>query len=91
MLAVHVSNHFLDLAPVVLRLADEFDYYSAVIDYDETPEEWWLYSSTWVLLTRDGTVLQAPEICTMAVPPVVSAKKPPLWTDDFTSLFQILK
>ena len=53
-IAVHISNHFLDLAPVVLRLALQFDYFSAVIDYDETPDEWWLYASTWVLLTKNS-------------------------------------
>jgi len=89
-MAVHISNHFLDLAPVVLKLALQFDYFSAVIDYDETPQGWWLYSSTWVLLTKDVTFLEAPEICAAALP-VNKEVKLRLWTDDFTSLFQILK
>ena len=89
-IAVHISNHFLDLAPVVLNLARQFDYFSAVIDYDETPEEWWLYASTWALLTRNSAFLETPEI-SAAAGPVNKEKKLPLWTDDFTSLFQILK
>jgi hypothetical protein len=91
LIAVHISNHFLDLAQVVWQIAREFGYYSAVVDYDETPEEWWLYSSTWVLLTADRTLLEMPGLSTASTP--LKNQKPhlPLWTDDFTSLFQILK
>src|SRR5208337_1454432 len=52
-LAVHISNHYLDLEPVLANLARRFNYKAALIDYDETDETWWLYSSTWMLLTRD--------------------------------------
>lgn len=90
-IAVHISNHFLDLEPVVRAMAKEFQFYAAVIDYDENPEEWWLYSSTWVLLTRDETLLQMPEISAVASPLLGARRKEVLWTDDFTSLFQVLK
>src|SRR5207249_1934211 len=84
-IAVHVSNHYLDLQPVVQNLAREFGYQAALIDYDETEEEWWLYSSTWMLLTRDPAVLNIPVIRDAASP----LKAPPpslrLWTDDFAS------
>lgn len=90
-IAVHISNHYLDLQPVVENLAEHFHYKMAVIDYDESPEEWWLYSSTWVLLTRDAALLASPEIAAATVESKSSAKKPALWTDDFASLYQILK
>jgi spermidine synthase len=91
MIAVHISNHFLDLEPVVERLARQFNYESAVIDYEEIDEQWWLYSSTWVLLTHDERFINLPEISTAANPSRALPKTAPLWTDDFTSLFQILK
>jgi hypothetical protein len=62
----------------------------AIIDYDETDDEWWLYSSTWILLTRDETLFEQSAI-RAAAKTKTSSRKVPLWTDDFTSLFQILK
>ena len=90
-LAVHISNHYLDLEPVVANLAHRFNYRFALIDYDEADETWWLYSSTWMLLTRDERFLQSPAIAQAAHPPGHRKNPAPLWTDDFTSLFQILK
>ena len=89
--AVHVSNHYLDLEPVVANLAQAFDYKSALIDYDETDEEWWLYSSTWILLTHDQGILDSPAIQKASAPLKSRRGKSSLWTDDFTSLYQILK
>ena len=57
LMAVHVSNHFLDLEPVVLRQAAEFGLHAVVIDHDADPAQWWIYSSTWILLSRDDQVL----------------------------------
>jgi len=90
-LAVHISNHYLDLEPVVANLARHFNYKAALIDYDETNETWWLYSATWMLLTRDEKFLESPGIAKGAYPLGDKKTKAPLWTDDFTSLFQILK
>jgi phage I-like protein len=77
---------------VVANLAREFNFQLAVIDYDENEEEWWLYSSTWVLLTHDPSLLAAPEIAAATTTPTETPTRSlPLWTDDFASLFQILK
>src|SRR6185369_12240572 len=65
-LAVHVSNHFLNLEPVVLRLAREFHLEAAVIDHDAKPEQWWIYSSTWILLARGDQILGLPAIVSAA-------------------------
>ena len=90
-IAVHVSNHYLDLEPVVANLAKKFGYRMAIIDFDENDEEWWLYSSTWILLTRDENLFHQFAIRAAARTSTPSSRKVPLWTDDFTSLFQILK
>jgi hypothetical protein len=90
-LAIHISNHYLDLEPVVVNLARQFNYKLALIDYDETDEEWWIYSSTWILLTRNETIINSPAIHNAASTLTTSKVKVPLWTDDFASLFQILK
>ncbi len=92
-LAVHISNHYLNLEPVVANLARAFHYKAALIDYDETDPTWWLYSSTWMLLTRNERILKWPGIAEHAYPLEDKNKKPkvPLWTDNFASLFQILR
>ncbi len=90
-IAVHISNHYLDLQPVVSNLARHFNYQMATIDYDENDEEWWLYGSTWILLSRDSNVIHSPAIQRAANTPRAAPHPLPLWTDDFTSLFQILK
>ena len=90
-IAVHISNHYLDLEPVVVNLARHFGYKLASIDYEETDEEWWLYSSTWVLLSHNDRIMNSPTIRTVASTVNTNRTRVPLWTDDFASLFQILR
>ena len=90
LIAVHISNHFLDLEPVVLREAAEFGLHAAVIDHDADPAQWWIYSSTWILLSRDDQVLASPSIRATARP-TLSARRVPIWTDDYCSLVQIVR
>src|SRR2546428_13959184 len=90
-IAVHISNHYLDLEPVVVNLAHHFNYKLAVISYDETEEEWWLYSSTWILLTRQEDIINSAAISAAASKLKTKPVQVPLWTDDFASLFQVLR
>ncbi len=90
-IAVHISNHYLDLEPVVLSLGAQFNYQASIIDYDETEGDWWLYSCTWILLTRSDEILNRPTIRLVATSPRTNWNTIPLWTDDFASVFQILK
>jgi hypothetical protein len=90
-IAVHVSNHYLNLQPVVANLARQFGYQAAVIDYVDDDVEYWLYSSTWMLLCRSEDVLGSAAISELAYRANTNATKIPLWTDDFASLFQILQ
>ena len=92
-IAVHISNHYLNLEPVVVNLARHFGYKLAAIDYDDAVEEgdWWLYSSTWILLTHDERIIKSPSIRAAAYTVNTNSAKVPLWTDDFSSLYQVLK
>ena len=76
---------------MVLNLAREFHYRVALIDYDESDDEWWLYGSTWVLLSRDERLIESGPIHNACSALSTNASKVPLWTDDFASLFQILR
>ena len=90
-LAVHISNHFLNLEPVVAGLARHFGLAMAVIDHDAKLEQWWIYSSTWILLSRDPRILSGPSIRSASKTDHDSNATERLWTDDFSSLFQILR
>ena len=91
-IAVHISNHYLNLEPVVANIANHFHYHLAMFDYDETDneEDWWLYSSSWILLTHSDETFHNPALATGATPIQTNWARVPLWTDDFASLFQIL-
>jgi hypothetical protein len=90
-IAVHISNHYLDLEPVVVNLARHFGYKLASIDFEENDEEWWLYGSTWILLSRSEEILNRPAIRNASGTVKTNSVRVPLWTDDFASLFQILR
>ena len=84
-LAIHVSNRYLDLVPIVWRIARHLELATAVIDADGDQDSW---RSTWVLLTRDVATLQAPAIARAAATEV--PRPAPLWRDDYSNLFQAL-
>jgi hypothetical protein len=90
-IAVHISNDGLDLEPVVVNLARHFGYKLASIHHEEPGGAWWLYPSTWVLLSRSEQIIDSPAIRSAASVVNTNDIKVPLWTDDFASLFQILR
>ncbi len=87
-LALHVSNDFLELAPVVRRLAELHGWTACRID-DRTPPAAGAHPSTWVLVTRDRTLLDA--LAAGGRCAVPSEDDAPLWTDDYSSLVQVLR
>ncbi|MBV8030365.1 MAG: fused MFS/spermidine synthase [Betaproteobacteria bacterium] len=90
--AFHVSNRYLDLAPVAARLAAE-EGASAVLVSDDPPDEddSRRSRSDWVLISRSAAALRQPEI--EEVHPEAVAERPEwrTWTDDYSNLVQILK
>lgn len=88
-LALHLSNRYLNLLPVVARLARELHLHSLVVDVDKGKPEDWALSSLWVLLSKDPAPLR------LEVPPddastLESVEDGPLWTDEFTSLWGLV-
>ena len=72
-------------------MARAANYHFVLIDADENEDEWWLYGSTWMLLSRSEKSIQAPAIISASSPVSTNLPNLRLWTDDFASLFQILK
>jgi hypothetical protein len=90
-LAVHISNRYLNLEPVVENIANHFGFKSAMISHDDAGEEWWVYGSTWVLLTDSEEFVNFRAISDAATEPKKLPKPIPLWTDDYASLFPIIQ
>lgn len=88
-LAVHISNRYLDLAPVVRAGAAPLGLHARVVDNDGNDENE-LYGSTWVLLCREesffhgGLFQENRDVARLEAAPIA-------WTDDFSNLFRILK
>jgi hypothetical protein len=85
-IAFHVSNLYLDLVPVVGRLAQARQLASRLVETDQ--EDDFNTSSAWVLVSPDPKTLAVPEIA--AVSQAVPANTTRLWTDDFSDLLPFL-
>ncbi len=88
-LAVHTSNTYLRLAPVVKMLAEDADYASRLISSDEDTTMM-VSPADWVLVTRNQEFLNKQETFVgsenIVVPPHLR-----LWTDDYNNLYEILR
>ncbi len=89
-LAVHVSNRYLDLVPVVSRNARDLG--KAAFDIDDEDEDKDYYAdSDWVLVSADSGIFRAPAFKSSSVQPARVRPNLRPWTDDYSNLFQILK
>ena len=95
---VNISNRYLNLRPVVENAAQAFQVQCHHIecedggdDDDEDEEAWWLYGSTWMVLSKNQDFMSRDALRSAASPPVGKPNHIPLWTDDYTSLFGVLQ
>jgi hypothetical protein len=89
MLAFHVSNSYLHLAPVVRQLADHFGKESKLITNKTNPDEDET-SSDWVLVADPQVLARLPHSSEIGRP-VAAPAGLRLWTDDYSSLIPTLK
>ncbi len=89
-LALHISNRYLDLVPVCARGAQDFDKQAMVVS-DEGDEAPYLSASTWVLLTSNAAWFQSPSFAKADITAAFAPPKFRTWTDDYSNVFQILK
>jgi hypothetical protein len=88
--AFHVSNRFLELVPVVARLAKENQAHAVAV-FEGSGDDGSRTQSDWVLVSRDPRVLQAKEIAEAGAEPAADRAGLRTWTDDYSNLIQILK
>jgi hypothetical protein len=92
MLLFHISNRFMDLAPVIDRLAAELNLAAFIRnDFKISPEEAaeGKSASRWVLLARDQRVLSA-YLSDPRWRPLNGQLGGDLWTDDYSDLLKVI-
>ena len=87
-LAVHVSNRYLQLEPVVHLAAESMGKQSAFISSEEDTSAD-VFTSDWVLVTSRRGFLENDPIKSARSEPV-SRPRIRMWTDDYSNLWQIV-
>jgi len=87
-LAIHISNPHLNLQPVLAQLAKHFGMEAGLIRTESDGQAG--DASVWVLITRNASFLERPEIAERSLPVEDGGGRIRLWTDDRSNLFQIL-
>jgi len=83
---VHISNRYLDLAPLAFGIAEHFGLHAVCIKNEDDGTNN-IYSSDWVVLTRNKKL--ADELAHFASE--IDHTPTILWTDTHSSLFDVLK
>ena len=92
-LAVHISNRYLDLEPVVAAVAERLGLFARVKRYSapkDMPVPLASTSSSVVVLTRDEGTFRALDLDAGWVP-LGSPDRVRVWTDDYTSIVPLLR
>jgi hypothetical protein len=88
-LAFHVSNQYLNLAPEIAQLANAANMQSKLIE-SQPEDSLGAYRATWVLLTTSQTFFNRPEVANAASTIPADPNLRP-WTDDYSSILPILQ
>jgi hypothetical protein len=85
--AAHVTNRYLDLKPVVRGAAAALGLHA---EHAPSFEQGLLWSSDWMLVTRDRALLEDEVVSAATLPPLPHARAV-VWTDDWSNLLGVLK
>jgi hypothetical protein len=89
-LAIHVTNRYLNLVPVIAANAQRFGRRAAVF-YDDGHDAAYLTYSTWVLVTADDRWFRARSFVTADSAPAQAPGGFHAWSDDYSNLYEVLK
>ncbi|MBI4893230.1 MAG: fused MFS/spermidine synthase [Acidobacteria bacterium] len=87
-LAVHISNRFINLAPVLERGAKALGKAALFVESDDD-EEGKCFGTSWVLLASNPEVFKAEAYKNGK--PLEAAPWLRTWTDDYSNIFRVLK
>jgi SAM-dependent methyltransferase len=89
-LAVNISNRYLDLKPVMERAASYFGRTALLFEYTPPDDEFLCFGCTWALIVDPVTL--------NSMPPLLQQGRRlqphrgfPIWTDDFSNMFRVLR
>ncbi len=88
-IAIHVSNNYLDLTPVVRALANK-DGLTPVLVKNEPDSAQGVDRAAWVIVTASREFLADSQVVAAATPWPGDAIVPFLWTDGYSSLVPLL-
>jgi hypothetical protein len=88
--ALHISNRYLNLKPVVRRIAEDLGLHVAYINDPERADEPLHASSDWILLSKSRAMLDLPALSAYAsdLPPADARH---LWTDAFSNVARVIR
>ena len=88
-LALHITNRYLNLRPIAWKLAASLELHGVSIYSNVVGELAW--SSHWILLSSSSKPLSCPEIQAAKTQDLIQAGGARLWTDDYSNLLQAIK
>lgn len=86
-IAIHISNKYLDLEPVLARIAEVMHKPAYTMDSEDNGD---CFGTTYVLFASDPEIFRGPEFAGRGRRARVKARVA-MWTDDYSNLFHILK
>ena len=89
LLAVHISNRYLDLVPVVQQAARHLSLEIRQVENDDDDDAG-VYRSDWMLLSASPTAFEG-NFLKEGAEKIDSEPSVRLWTDDYSDLYRILK
>ena len=88
-LAIHVSNKYLDLVPIVAAIAANLGK-AAIAVYDTGDGGKYPSASDWVLVTSKKEIFEDPIFDAESVEDIEVNPRIRMWTDDYSNVFQIM-
>jgi len=92
-LAVHISNRYLDLKPVVAQGMADIGWHGRVVE-DDGIEQPYYTGTTWTVLSASDKFFESKNFAdetSSFVKPLVPKPGFRAWTDDFTNILSIIK
>ncbi len=89
-LAVHISNRYLDLEPIVAGAAARLGW-TGIVVVDDGDDENYYSASTWVLVSPRARIFDNGNFQDASVDRLRANPKIRAWTDDYSNIIQILK
>jgi hypothetical protein len=87
-LAIHISNRYLDLVPICLRAAEHVNLPAMIVRNERDSLS---NASTWVLITDDTAMFEDIQFVGADMAAPTSDGDFRAWTDEYSSLWQVLK